>query len=346
MRARVKQNIPDSSKRLRLYGAITLILIALAIAVTLLPTGNPLQRCSGIILGESRDSCFYALATSTQNQSICASIQGSSQGPCYSQIAESTLSPQGCLNAASNSSARACVSYIAQATGNASLCTSLGAQYSDGCITSIAVSATNLSMCASEANFSNRQICASAISFNLASSTLLPAHCAQVSNSTDRSAISKILNLTKGAIASANSSVISSISSLAFLPSQNYSARDICYTLLASRTSNSALCANESASARGLCAYAVAGNYTNSTPTSYAQLIASCSAFQQYQGFCAQYVLLAEAIDTKNVSICASFSAALSLQCYSSMAAKYNNATFCGYIRNSTANNACLLQIK
>ena len=345
MRASRGQNSSDSARKLKLYGAITALFVLLAIAVTLLPKGSALQQCSSIILGQSRDSCFYSLATSTQNQSLCALIAGSSSGACYSSVAESTLSPSTCQMAGSNQSVSECITFIAQATNNTLVCSSLGPTHMDGCVTSLAVRSGSLSTCATESNDSDRQVCVSVVNLDLASATLHPAYCMQVSNSSDKATLAAILNQTRGLLSGNNSSVLSSISSLAFLPNQNYSARDICYTILAARTSNSAFCGNESASAQGLCTYAVR-NYTNSTPTSYSQLLSNCGQFMQYRGMCTQYVLLAEAINTKNVSICAGFQSSFAIQCYSSIAARYNNATFCGYIRNSTANNACLLQIK
>ncbi|MDE1850215.1 MAG: hypothetical protein KGH54_00265 [Candidatus Micrarchaeota archaeon] len=345
MRAKNVQEGSDSARKLKFYGALTALFVLLAIAVTLLPRGNPIQQCSAIILGPSRDSCFYSLATSTQNQSICAMIAGGSAGACYSSVAESTLTPSACQKAGSSIGVSACTTYIAQATNNAQLCSALAAPYMDGCITSLAIKVSSLATCAAEPNSSDLGVCISAVNFDLAASTSLPTYCAQVSNSSDRKTLAAILNLTRGALTGGNSSALSSISSLAFLPSQNISARDVCYTMLAARTSNPAFCANESSSGQGLCAYAVR-NYTNATPTSYGELLSSCGQFMQYRGICAQYVLLAEAINTKNVSICAGFQQQFAIQCYSSIAAKYSNATFCGYIRNSTAYNACLLQIK
>lgn len=345
MRAKREQKASDPQGKLRLYLSITLLFALLAIAVTLVPKGNALSRCNGIILVQSRDACFYSLAASTHNQSVCSLIQGGSAGGCYSAVAESILSPSTCQRAGSNSSVASCIAYIALATNSTLTCASLAAPYADRCLTSIAVKAGSLAICAKESNASNSQICSSVINLDLAYATLRPSYCAQASSSASKAILASIINQTRGILPKGNASILSSIGSLAFLPNQNYSARDICYMVLAFRTSNPALCANESASAQGLCAYALR-NYTNSSPTTYGQLLSSCAQFGQYRSICTQSVLLAQAINTKNISICAAFQAQLATECYSSIAAKYRNASFCGYISNSTANNACLLQIK
>ncbi|MDE1870533.1 MAG: hypothetical protein KGH71_06200, partial [Candidatus Micrarchaeota archaeon] len=164
-------------------------------------------------------------------------------------------------------------------------------------------------------------------------------------NSTNKTLLASIASSTRALFSSVNATA--TLSSLAVAPfiATNYTARDMCYTYIASKTSNASICARTGSYASALCTYSVSGNYSSAPPT-YPQLLANCNQLSSYKSECVQYVKLAQAIATRNASICASFPTNFGWQCYSAIAAKYNNATFCGYIANSTANNSCLAQLK
>ncbi|MGI0141481.1 MAG: hypothetical protein ACREBF_02405 [Candidatus Micrarchaeales archaeon] len=334
----------ENARRLKLYAAITIILVMVAMAVSILPKGTKLQQCDSILISQNKNVCLYTLATSTDNQSICQDVQGGQQSTCYTSVAVGTLSPSTCAKAGSSANVSECTIQVAQATNNSALCSNINPQYSDGCYLIMAVKLNSQALCASVINQTSRESCSSAVDIDLASSTRIASYCANTSTTTNKTILTSVMNMAAAAFAG-NQTQLISIKGLVLTPISNYSVRDVCYSVLASKTSNSTYCSDASPAGQTLCNYSVNGAAA-AQPENYSQLLNSCNELSQYKTTCTRAVLLAEAINTKNVSICASFQGMVSWECYTSLATKYTNSTYCGYITNSTANNACLLQLQ
>ncbi|MDE1856054.1 MAG: hypothetical protein KGH49_02355 [Candidatus Micrarchaeota archaeon] len=332
----------NEQSRLKFYAIIVLIIAALAVAVSVFPKGTALQQCTSIIITQNRDSCLYTLAVSTGNNTACSQIQGQSQGSCYSAVAVATRNASMCSNSGSNQSVSGCIIAVANYTSNPNLCASVPKGYADGCYSELAVKMGSFGTCAMIANGTIRAACSSALDINTAFSSINASICKNASASADRTFLSYVFNMTRKVFDSPNQTVLTELSSIAFLPGQNYSAHDLCYAAVAYRAGTTSPCIGAGQSAQALCTYA-AQNYTSQS-LNYTQLLSSCKALQKYSTQCTQYVLLSEAINTKNTTICASLPQQMSWSCYDSLASTYKNATYCGYITNSSANSDCLLQ--
>jgi hypothetical protein len=132
---------------------------------------------------------------------------------------------------------------------------------------------------------------------------------------------------------------------LFFIPNVTYTARDYCYFQLAQQLSEPALCSNVSVGeAKRLCimqANLTATFYSNST-ANYTQLLASCTQLGSYSQVCTQAAQLAQAVGTRNATLCGKLQSTMSLTCYAALASKYMNATYCNYIQNATEKSACV----
>ncbi|HVA82631.1 MAG TPA: hypothetical protein VNF06_00510 [Candidatus Aquilonibacter sp.] len=332
-----------SENTIKLYFIITCAVVLIALLFLLFPKGNQLEQCLGIILPSSQQSCLSQLAYSTMNQSICAYIQGSGSGSCYSNLAVANQSSALCQKAGSNQSIGECISLIALQRQSTSECNSAPQPYRDLCISSVATSDLHIaSYCNTIRNSTIRAECVSNISLNSAALTLNSSLCANVSNSTNKTLISTVSVQNQALFSKVNSTAaLSSLASSPFL-AINYTLRDMCYLFVATKTNNSKLCLSAGSYAQSLCNYSLSG--ATQTPQNYTQLLAACSQSAQYKSECTYYVQLSQALSTKNVSICASFPAPNSWECYSALAQTYSNSTYCGYITNSTANNSCVAQ--
>lgn len=336
---------PFDSRRLKFYSAIILIILILAVVVIFFPKGTRLEQCLGIFLVQNKDACLSSLAYSTQNQTICSYIQDPNSQTCYSNLAIALNSPAICSGAGSNLSIANCVSQIANETQNFQACNNLDGSYKDSCVLQVAISSQNLPLCSSISNGTSNTICTSIINLNLAARTSNLSYCSGVSDQVNRTIFSSVLSAVGSLFTDKNtSSLFSALSGYSFA-SQNYSSRDLCYILLASNSQNQTVCSFASSYAQGTCAYATKANNTLEAQN-YSQLLSSCQSLSQYNVNCTQYVELAIAIATKNLTTCASLPLNVSYNCYSSIAIDQRNSTYCGYIKNATANNACLLQLR
>ncbi|MDE1825503.1 MAG: hypothetical protein KGH61_01530 [Candidatus Micrarchaeota archaeon] len=331
---------------LKIYFILALAIIALAALLAILPSGTQAQRCGGIIMGQSRDLCFMQLALSQNNQSLCAYIKGAGSGPCYASIGEAKLNQSLCAKA--GSLGYNCLEFIANATSNPAYCSGIQGQQRDACTLAIAVKALDFRACPSISNASKAEVCNISISLDIAAAAKSPALCAKLPIQTNTSVLSSVLSQTSSIFARSNLTTLqTNIDTLPFIPGSNYSARDICYAIVGVGTQNQSACKSISGAALGsICSYLAAGTASSQVQTAnYSQLISECSNAGQYSYVCVQYAKLAFALSTRNVSICSSFSNSTALECYEGLAANYHNASYCGYIKNSTDNNDCLLQL-
>lgn len=338
----------EERRRIKLYALVTLVLIIGAIIFASLPKGTRLQQCEGIALSSNKDSCLMVVAISTKNSSICGMMHSGIALGCYINLAESTQNESLCAKAylINQTSGGECSLNVANATSDYSICNTLSEPYRDTCLLKAATKSSDPQLCAMISNGNSMAVCSSSIAIGRAYYTSNASDCAIVSNSLDKRLIQNVITNTSGVFSHAVGNVSTLISEFAVLPNQNVSSRDLCYTILASKLGNSSYCSNTGPQAEKLCG--VAANQTtknySSNNMNFTALLNNCQ-LTQYQSYCTTYVLLDEAVLTKNVSICAGFPTYTSWQCYESIAKNYNNATYCSYITNSTANSACLLSL-
>lgn len=328
-----------SKPRLKAYLALTALLIILAgMSFLLVSGGGTLDACNRLIFSGSRYSCISGLALSQENASLCGS-SGPYSDSCYAQVAERTSNAGTCADVQNGTLMGSCISYVATAEGNYTLCTTAGEPYSSICKAGIAVSLGNATLCQPVVNATYHAICSSVIGIRLASFTNNAAYCVNVSSSEDK-------NLTNYIIANATAGQPSQssylLSSLSLLPNTAYTARDYCYITVASQTANPALCANVSAGeAADVCssqASAGTGNYT----ANFTQALAACEQAGSYAQACEESVIISQAVNTNNSTLCAQLSGGQDATCYSLLASTYNDSSYCGSISNSSERSACI----
>ncbi len=361
-----KEEEPGHEQRFRIYAAITVVLIVLAVAVSLVTNHRQigLKGCLGIALGGYRDSCLLSLANSTKNASVCGYISKAYSDYCYSNVGEASLSAKTCAMASSEAVRYSCLSYIANATSSPSACSYLNGSDNSGCVESLAAEKGNSSACYAMANATEAGICASGVNFGLAENLGRPSYCMLVSNETDINVTERIISFSSYVrYGKSQNSTSSLINPAEYIAASNFTqnARDACYLSVASRESNKSICKGISNPAlESSCIssaspsqtnYNVTANYTgnNSIIANITKnatgLYENCAKIfgQANATGCSALVYLGEAVLTKNATLCTYISnVSTEYQCYSSIAQAYKNVSFCGYIKNFTYNQACV----
>ncbi|MDE1854745.1 MAG: hypothetical protein KGH57_00270 [Candidatus Micrarchaeota archaeon] len=330
-----------STRRLRAYLVLTILLVALAaVSFLLVPQGNSVGSCDRLAFQSSRYVCITALALSQGNASVCG-YAGSSSDSCYMQVAEKTGNADTCSSISNSTTFSVCVSAIATAREDYALCSSAGEPYASQCAASVAVRLENATLCGSISNTYYRAECSSIIGIRQATLTGNAAYCLNVSSSGNRNLTAYVIaNVSAGSAYTQNSFILSSFS---FLPNVTYTAKDYCYISLATKFYNPLLCANVSAGeASTLCVAQSSSAYGRNATVNYTALLNACSDAGSFAQQCQESVLLSRAVKTRNVTMCSSLPSSMAVSCFSLMASTYKNATYCGYIANSTANSYCL----
>ncbi len=344
-----KMEVSEEEKRnIKVYAVITLILIGVALLFIIFPKGTLLQQCEGIILSINRDACLSNIAISTKNASICGMLSHEASVGCYATLGESTNNITTCEKAYLIDQARGakCLLKVVSLTGNFSVCGGLVEPYKEKCFFDSALRLHDPQLC-SLLSSNNATLCNSSIGINRAYFNTNISYCGSVSNSTNQNFLQQLITNTSSVFVTVAGNLSILVSEFAFVPNQNLSARDLCYITVAAKVGNSSYCNATGVSARNLCQILANQTAKNLTPESvnFTSMLQNCKNLTQYQSYCTTYVLLDEAVLTKNLSICASFSDYTSWQCYASIAKRYKNMSYCGYITNSSANSACLFSL-
>jgi hypothetical protein len=338
-------DVSDSNSRLRVYAAITLAIVMLAIASYLIvPNQGTMGGCMGLALAESRYACINNLAVSSVNASMCGSLSGYYADSCYANVAHASGKGQDCIGIANLSKRSMCMTAIALSDRNYSMCGSAVEPLVSQCEDKVALVTHNGSLCEGIANATYKDHCVSITNARLAFSTYNSSYCQKVSNSTDKDFAETIIgNFSYGALpgASINSTIL--LSSLAFLPNMTYTARDFCYMTLALGSKNYSICSMVSeGTARSLCSYRSATTSTNAS-SNYTQLIQNCAQTGSFAQQCVSSILLSQAVNTRNSTLCGQLlDTSLQVNCFSLLASTYKNSTYCGYISDAMQRNSCM----
>lgn len=344
-----RMDTPES-ERLRVYLLITLIIVVLALAALLSVSrvSSDANKCLGIILSRNRYSCLESLALSKENESICGYIPSPYSDSCYLPLAEKVLDPGLCSGIRNPDTYSLCIDYIANTTGRYTLCDRLEDPQQAQCLIPIALRSSNQSICGEISNKTDKTVCISSVNLASASSGN-PTYCMLVTNSTDITITSRVISYS-GIYNSNSSHGLGSFSQpLSYVPylyGGTLSSRDLCYFYVVSKSENASYCSNlQNATLEGLCTYTVkppTSLHINTT-INYTKLLNGCFQSGAYQQTCITSVLISEAVNTKNSSICTKLASQISIyQCYATLARTYNDTRYCGLITNATANNACI----
>ncbi len=328
---------------LKIYAAAVVSIAVLALlSFLLVPSGTSLQSCRSLVVQGSRYTCITELALSQANVSLCSYENGSYADSCYSQVAMASNNTAECDGIKSPEVFGACVAYTASARDNYTACTQAAQPYSDRCIANIAVKLDNSTICGMMSNATFGSECSSIIAIRGAFSTKNATLCSAASSSSDSSVVDYIISNVSGSTTGSSLQTGSAISAAIFLPNSTYTARDYCYTTLATSTGNTALCLNVSAGeAKTLCTEEAGAVSSNST-ANFTQILASCSSAGAYAQQCTSAVILAQAVSTQNATLCTELAQNQEYNCYSLLASTYSNSAYCSGIGNSTEMQACI----
>ncbi len=338
-----------------IVGGLVILAIGLSALANFVGNGN----CKGILLGPSKDTCMFALALSSNNYSMCKSLTGSQDAQCYLQISENTGNSSLCRNASKYSSAwgNQCYLYFENKTGSASYCSGVIGTEHGSCLAASAIYNYNLSYCADISNFTQSSSCAQAVSMNSALRSDNASYCAALSGTYSSNETLYLLSSLDGAVKANASGLYSESTPLVYMQGSAYLKSDICYLFFSTLVGSTNYCSMITNSGIGAICSSVAlnrfpvaspsnsthSNSTNSTAY-YSTLINECSnQSASIFSLCSNAVLLMEALQTKNATICSHFSGALNAQCFEGLAKEYGNATYCGYISNSTYDYSCVI---
>ncbi len=358
-------------EKLRLYAAIAAVIAALAVVMAALqaPQRSAVGNCLGIALSSYRDSCIGALAYSTSNASLCGRMSTSEGSDlCLLNVSLENNNASSCGGISSQRTKDLCVYSIANRTNAPGLCATLDSVTRDQCVTQLASKLREPGLCANASGSYAASVCTSAAELSIAYATSNSLLCGLVGNSTDPSTVSNI-TAYPDAYASSSSQgnylsgrgIESPFNFVQFLPNVTYSARDMCYMYISYTTGDQAYCASipnatlssvcyettpSSPSANSSAASNSLGIYLNGTSLNYTLISKEmCTNSSLSTQDCNNLVLLYEALQTKNTSICASLPDLVSFTCYSSLASKYSNSSYCSYITNASLNSACVQNV-
>jgi hypothetical protein len=335
----------EKASRIRIYAAVTLILVILALASFLIvPNTSTVKGCDALLLESSRSSCLTNLALNESEPSICAYAQGAYADSCYLLVANKTGNGKICGSIQNSSAMDSCILMSAEAKNDYALCSNATQPYASLCERTIALRLHEGALCNGITNDTTRVECTSIISMENALSLDSWKDCGNVTGSSANTNVTAyiISNATMWAGISTEYNSSLSLSAMSFLPNMTYTASDFCYSEMAAKLMNSSLCGSvSSGEARNLCI--MQSNITaNSNKTAnYTQLLSSCSQSGVYSE-CVQAISIAKAVNSKNVSACSQLSNGLDTDCYTMLASTYKNASYCSYITNATKKSACI----
>ncbi len=341
---RIQSNLKN--ERMRLYIAIAVILVAIALASTTLVGLSKPGTCSSIFPSQNYN-CINQAAYSTSNLSMCSTLPAQYSSQCYIAIAENTKNDTACGLASDRNASDECVSFIANATANPGLCTGLSPSMTQSCIERIEVSTGTANACYTLPNNTGRISCVSAVYLAQAIIHRDKNYCARVpSNNNTNITLSAfgMLGFSPGAAYSGVGQVLS----IASIANITFGVRDGCYASLAYVSSNPSYCDFASNSTRSVCKLAASHfssvSYNATAGLNFTEFMNLCQQ-QADPALCNSTVYYFKAVSARNTSTCTVLPVPYSYQCYYTLAQIYNSTSYCGYITNATLNSQCVVAV-
>lgn len=325
-------------------GIAAILVVAALLSFAIAPHGQGLESCKSLFFQNDRYACVERIAISSQNASPCATLAGSYADGCYAAIAQKTGNSTMCSKVLDLNASYACTFALVISLNNPGACYGLRAPYDSKCFESIALQNENLTMCKKINDFSTKSLCTSLISLKKAYTLRSPSYCANVTASSDKNLTGYIISNFSYAINSSMLSGNGALNAVAFFPNVTFTARDFCYTVSALELANSSICSGIGGEiAAGICRTETGAGTTNSSSQfNYSALAQSCKSIGGDSALCNEAATLAQAVRDRNATMCGTLDAALSAQCYTTIAQAARNATYCSYIKNATAMSACV----
>ncbi|MEM0094434.1 MAG: hypothetical protein QXF41_00355 [Candidatus Micrarchaeaceae archaeon] len=348
---REKPLVEEEKARSKMKLYISLVIIAILIALLsflAVPRGTPLQRCLGIISLQNRYSCIMALSLSSGNASLCTYLPRSYEAECYYGLAINSSSSLLCYKAYNISSTlgSSCFEKVANSTGDYAICGALTGAERDSCISNVAIKNGNATLCSMLYNSTNGEICESAIYLGRAQETLNASFCTNVANTTDPSVIDSIFLKDKYASSFVSNASLAALKNYASISTFGISARDMCVTYVAVMLKNTSVCNTISPDeARQLCNSLVTIPKPSNVSLSNAFNSTICTKLGLNSEQCNLLSGLISAVASKNVTACGNLPPVTSYECYTAFAVQYKNTSYCGFIKNATANSACIEKV-
>jgi hypothetical protein len=349
-----KEPILSEKQRRRLSLYIVGLLLLVAIVLIALPRGaGGLSACEGIILTAQKDACISALASSTDNLSICSYLAQQGSQNCVLNIAVQQGNISTCSLLESTPQAHyACVSNISFADKNPAYCALLSGSQRDDCAYGLAklVNFTESAACTQISNSSIMRICLSLYYYKNALDHRNQSSCGMLLNNANGSLLTDIIDESGGN---------QSLSSIFDYASENITPRDYCYNQLAIEERNQSVCSFNAGAAQTICQEAVSaeerlnttnnqlnctklslegGNLTNSSVKGNA----TANLTRYFSKINLFACTLTESFRERNITLCKTLANSTQYNsCVWDFIKTLNATNDCGYLTNATLQSYC-----
>ncbi len=325
----------NEKRKLMLAVAATIIILLIAMASLLLirPT-NTLSSCGSRAIPGLKYSCYEYFANQTRNASICNNLPVPLMYSCISNVALLSANSSMCIYSGLPSNYRnSCLDQVGISSRNPSVCAEMNSTNESNCAYGVAQSQnfSSATTCGYINNNSLSSDCYSKYYYQQAAATKNYTYCNYLPNAPNTTILTDIL---------ASTSNISKISDVYTYTYYNITPRGMCYSNVAYLTSNKTICSLLSGFNSQLCMEP----FITVKQSNESTLLARCSEVPaDLKEVCTDGVLVDEAVQNANVSICLSLNQTnFRDSCISEVAAKVGNSTYCSYISNATAQEVCL----
>ncbi len=336
----------SASNNIRMYAIIAAFLVLISIlAFLMIPGGSRLNKCVSILLGQDRYTCLSELALSTNNASVCGYLNSSYRSSCYLNVAEKYANASVCAKL-SSSDRVSCVMNVSYANQNYHECSLINGLNESACMQRIALNTYNIDICDAISNKSAGTDCINSLNLVNALVKGKASYCLSLPENSNSSTTSTIFS----ALSSHNLSSGMSLYLNYLLSTENgtMTPKDFCYYYVGISSLNQSDCLHISnQSIQKSCASEVIpinnSTYSNMTAVNYTQLINSCIA-AGLNSTC-DSIALAHALVDMNLTECSQLPSSISETCYMSIAERLGNVSDCGYIKNTSLNDLCVMSV-
>ncbi|MEM3227803.1 MAG: hypothetical protein QXR58_00680 [Candidatus Micrarchaeaceae archaeon] len=349
---RVKVSLTEHNRRSIYIGTVVLLVIVAASIIALESVHrSPLQSCTSILLQQNKLQCLQSLAVSTRNASVCNYAAGPYRYACIAEVAEEEGNLGAC-EAINKSSLyyNACVYNISYSSNSLNGCELLSSQgYESECIYALAQKQnfSNAAYCDLIPNSTTKNMCIDMSYYSGAVSSGVASYCrylpAQVNDTILYSMFTQRY-ATQPSIFSNASSIVLPL----FYSVMNVTPQGLCYYSVAIAHKNESLCSSAGGELASMCTYNFYEPKTNLTLNTTALNVSAICANSPPSSaqYCELGLETSMAIKEDNVSRCLAISGdQFQYSCIDALAESYKSASYCSYITNSTAQQACDLLI-
>jgi hypothetical protein len=195
-----------------------------------------------------------------------------------------------------------------------------------------------------------QHICNSTVNFKSAVSSGRGNLCSTIDESYNSNVTYAIFN--NATIGNANFSTLAEyiLSYSEFIPNTTIGARDLCYISVAYVSKSNSTCSNiHDSNLSSMCNFISKSSVTtktnitgNVTSQNYTQILDACYQATQNYSSCNATTAISKALQTDNITTCHLLNEPYYDYCYSYFSQFRNNESYCAYVKNSTANSACI----